>query len=160
MTWRGKGFFFLREFHHLRTGHRGPPILATKTPKAEPTATTPGTPGSKRRVLAISHAVVAVRKAGRNPLHSRGPYGRVAQRGTTGICHLHCVACVRRSRGRWHDHTPIFQTVRATCRRAKATGQSWSQNRPGSRGRLHRSTKGACSARLGFVKQGAAGGGS
>ena len=159
----GPNFFFWREFHFLRTGLRGPPILATKPTTAEPTAITPGTARSKRRVMAISHAVMAARRAGRTPFSPRGPYERVAQRDIVGICRLHCVACVRRSRGRrrgeLRGRTPTVHSVHATWRQAMATGQSWFQSRRGSRGRLHRPTRGACLAQPGQLPREAAEGG-
>ena len=81
--------FFLREFHFLRTGHRGQPILATKPTTAEPTAVDPGTARAKRMVMAgayatagtarakrvvmaVSHAMVAARTGWQSPPFQEG----------------------------------------------------------------------------------------
>ena len=56
-------FFFSEEVHHLRTGHRGPPILATKPTTAEPTAVDPGTARAKRMVMAGAYATAGTARA-------------------------------------------------------------------------------------------------
>ena len=61
-TWR---HYFLREFHFLRTGHRGQPILATKPTTAEPTAVDPGTARAKRMVMAGAYATAGTARAKR-----------------------------------------------------------------------------------------------
>ena len=57
--------FFLREFHFLRTGHRGQPILATNLTTAEPTAVDPGTARAKRMVMAGAYATAGTARAKR-----------------------------------------------------------------------------------------------
>ena len=58
-------FFFEGEFHFLRTGHRGQPILATKPTTAEPTAVDPGTARAKRMVMAGAYATAGTARAKR-----------------------------------------------------------------------------------------------
>ena len=55
----------MREFHFLRTGHRGQPILATKPTTAEPTAVDPGTARAKRMVMAGAYATAGTARAKR-----------------------------------------------------------------------------------------------
>ena len=81
--------FFLEGISLVRTGHRGPPILATKPTTAEPTAVDPGTARAKRMVMAgayatagtarakrvvmaVSHAMVAARTGWQSPPFQEG----------------------------------------------------------------------------------------
>ena len=62
---RAQKFSRGREFHFLRTGHRGQPILATKPTTAEPTAVDPGTARAKRMVMAGAYATAGTARAKR-----------------------------------------------------------------------------------------------
>ena len=90
-----RSLLFWREFHFLRTGHRGQPILATKPTTAEPTAVDPGPARAKRMVkagayatagtarakqvvMAVLHAMVAARIGWRSPPPQEGGGARIA----------------------------------------------------------------------------------